>query len=66
MILRSMGTLLWTFDFREIIEELENKKTRKRSKKTFYADSSRNIPVGLGQKNKTVSTMKLYTINSYV
>ena len=34
--------------FREIVEELENKKTRKKSKKTFYSDLSRNIAVSLG------------------
>ena len=33
---------------REIVEELENKKTRKKSKKTFYSDLSRNIAVSLG------------------
>ena len=33
---------------REIVEELENKKTRKKFKKTFYSDLSRNIAVSLG------------------
>ena len=37
------------FNSREIVEELENKKARKKSKKTFYSDLSRNIAVSLGK-----------------
>ena len=40
--------MIIVFNSREIIEELENKKARKKSKKTFYSDLSRNIAVSLG------------------